>query len=148
MATGKDTPLSQEDLVRLRMALGRLGRVLRQHVDADLPYALASLVLVIGKTQPTTAGQLAEWEGGSAPSVSRSVNRLMAMGLVSRDVDPADGRVHLLSLTAAGRKIRDNVLVTRHAWLVEQTQRLSPADLADLLRAVPALEKLCEPVSP
>ncbi|MHB1068033.1 MAG: MarR family winged helix-turn-helix transcriptional regulator [Candidatus Nanopelagicales bacterium] len=77
--------------------------------------------------------------------MSRSLNRLVAMGLVSRDVDPADGRVHRLSLNAAGRTIRDNVLVTRHAWLVNQTQRLSPADLASLLGAVPAMERLCDP---
>lgn len=145
MPSAGETPLSQADLVRLRMALGRLGRVLRQHVDADLPYALASLVLVIGRTEPTTASLLAEHEGVSAPSVSRSLNRLVALGLVSREVDQADGRVHRLRLTASGRKIRDNVLMTRHDWLVTQSQRLSPTDLAKLLNAVPALERLCDP---
>ncbi|MDO8308410.1 MAG: MarR family winged helix-turn-helix transcriptional regulator [Actinomycetota bacterium] len=145
MPSASDTRLSQEDLVRLRMALGRLGRVLRQHVDADLPYALASLVLVIGRTEPTTASLLAEAEGVSAPSVSRSLNRLVALGLVSREVDQADGRVHRLRLTEAGRRIRDNVLMARHDWLVTQSQRLSPTDLAKLLNAVPALERLCDP---
>ena len=67
MPAAQDAPLSQQDLVRLRMALGRLGRVLRQHVDADLPYSLASLVLVIDRTEPTTAGRLAGRERGCPP---------------------------------------------------------------------------------
>jgi hypothetical protein len=47
---GEDPPLvvSQDHLTRLRMTLGRVGRLLRQQNTEDLSYALMSLLFTIG----------------------------------------------------------------------------------------------------
>lgn len=137
--------LSREQLTRLRMTLGRLGRVLRQQTDDGLSYALISLLLTIYRLQPVTPGELALSEGVSPPSVTRSLSRLLDLGMVVREQDPADGRASLVSLTAAGLAERENLLRTREVWLSEHLRRLSHDEIEALLTALPALERLCDP---
>src|SRR5579863_6691076 len=82
--------VSQYHLTRLRMTLGRLGRLLRQQNTEDLSYALMSLLFTISRTQPIAAGDLAAEEGVSPPSVTRSLGRLVDLGLVTREPNPED----------------------------------------------------------
>jgi DNA-binding MarR family transcriptional regulator len=144
-ATKPDSVISREELIKLRMTLGRLGRVLRQQNDDGLSYALISLLFNISRTQPVTAGDLASSEGVTPPSVTRSLNRLLQLGLVTRRQDPTDRRASLITLTQAGVAERENVLRRREVWLAAQLARLSPEDLDHLLTALPALERLSDP---
>ncbi|MEJ2870503.1 MarR family transcriptional regulator [Actinomycetospora sp. OC33-EN08] len=137
--------ISQTDLTRLRMTLGRLGRVLRQQNDDGLSYALVSLLFAIHRMQPVAAGDLAASEGVSPPSVTRSLNRLIDIGLVLRLADPSDRRTAVISLTPAGELERQQILRSRENWLSEHLSRLGGDDVAALLAAIPALEQLCDP---
>ncbi|ODU07397.1 MAG: hypothetical protein ABS81_01170 [Pseudonocardia sp. SCN 72-86] len=127
------------------MTLGRLGRVLRQQTDDGLSYALISLLFNIARNQPVTAGDLASAEGVSPPSVTRSLNRLIELGLVSREPDPTDRRASLISLTPAGEDEREQVLRSRENWLSQHLTRLTAEEIVNLLAALPALELLCDP---
>lgn len=136
--------VSQRDLTALRMTLGRLGRLLRQQSADDLTYALMSLLLTIARTQPVTAGDLATAEGVSPPSVTRSLNRLVALGLVTREPDPADRRAAVIRLTEQGESEREAILRNRELWLAEHLARISAEDLRIILAALPALGRLVE----
>ncbi|MER7282714.1 MarR family transcriptional regulator [Dactylosporangium sp. NPDC000244] len=140
--------IRREDLTRLRMTLGRLGRVLRQQNDEGLSYALISLLFNIGRSQPVSAGELAASEGVSPPSVTRSLNRLIELGYVSRTADPADRRAALIELTPSGLEEREKALKSRELWLQEHLGRLNDTELHSLLAALPALERLCDPELP
>lgn len=140
--------VKRAELTRLRMALGRLGRVLRQQNDEGLSYALISLLFNIGRNQPISAGDLAAGEGVSPPSITRSLNRLIELGYVSRVPDPTDRRAALIRLTPSGMKEREQVLRSREVWLEEHLRRLTPDQLEALLAALPALEQLCDPELP
>ncbi|NEK56856.1 MarR family transcriptional regulator [Geodermatophilus sabuli] len=140
-----DRLVTREDLTRLRMTLGRLGRVLRQQNDDGLSYALVSLLFAIARSEPVTAGELAISEGVSPPSVTRSLNRLRKLGYVNRESDPSDRRASLISLTEAGNRERAAILKTREIWLTEHLARLTAEDVTQLLAALPALERLCDP---
>lgn len=140
--------IRREDLTRLRMTLGRLGRVLRQQTDDGLSYALISLLFNIGRSQPVSAGELAVSEGVSPPSVTRSLNRLIELGFVTRTADPADRRAALIELTPSGAREREQVLKSREVWLEEHLGRLDHTELESLLTALPALERLCDPELP
>ncbi|HEY3604587.1 MAG TPA: MarR family transcriptional regulator [Sporichthyaceae bacterium] len=131
-------------LVRLRMALGRVGRLLRQQTADDLTYPQISLLFAIERRQPVTARDLALDEGVTPPSVTRSFNELAAAGLVERERDPRDGRAFLIRLTSAGREECHRLRHSRDEWLSEHLAALSSADLAALLAALPALERLTE----
>jgi DNA-binding MarR family transcriptional regulator len=140
--------IPDDDLARLRMALGRIGRVLRQQTDDGLTYPLISLLLCIVRTQPVSAGDLAAAEGVSPPSVTRSLNRLIELGYVSREPDPADRRAALITVTPKGMEERNEILRRREIWLTQHLDQLTGHDMGRLLDALPALERLCDPALP
>lgn len=140
--SGEIAGVSQDELVRLRMALGRLGRTLRQQSNEDLPYALISLLLAIHRGQPTTAKRLAADEGVTPPAVTRSLHRLESLGLIARESVSTDRRVQEITLSPLGEKTRVDILHEREIWLTEHLEKLSARELAQLLRALPALERL------
>ena len=141
---GDNTPhlVSQYLLTRLRMTLGRLGRLLRQQNTDDLSYALMSLLFTIGRTQPITAGDLAQEEGVSPPSVTRSLARLVDLGLVTRDPNPEDRRAAVIRLTEKGDREREAILNDREVWLARHLAQLSEEDIQIIVAALPALERL------
>jgi DNA-binding MarR family transcriptional regulator len=143
-----DARIQDDDLARLRMTLGRLGRVLRQQTDDGLSYPLISLLFSIVRTQPASAGELAVAEGVSPPSVTRSLRRLIELGYVSREPDPADRRAAVICLTQRGMRERDHILRSREVWLTQHLDRLTAEDIGRLLGALPALERLCDPALP
>jgi DNA-binding MarR family transcriptional regulator len=134
--------ISQTDLVRLRMALGRLGRMLRQQNDEELPYALIALLFAIHRNQPATAKQLAEAEGITPPAVTRSLARLEELELITRTSLPTDRRVQEIELSPRGERTRLNLLHRREMWLTKHLERLTDDDQRRLLDALPALERL------
>jgi DNA-binding MarR family transcriptional regulator len=81
-------------------------------------------------------------EGVTPPAITRSLNRLDELGLISREPHPADGRATVIRLTAKGRLERQRLRQRRDAWLGEQLRRLPPADVDLLLAALPVLERL------
>lgn len=134
--------VSDEDRTQLRMTLGRLGRLLRQQNPEGLSYALVSLLFTIGRTQPITAGDLALAEGVSPPAVTRSLTRLVQLGLATRVPNPADKRAAEIRLTEAGERERTLILQSREVWLTEHLQRISEEDIRIILAALPALDRL------
>nr|ART90045.1 transcriptional regulator, MarR family [uncultured bacterium] len=64
---------------------------------------------VIGRYQPVSATQVAERTSTDAFFVGRAIDKLMEQGYLKKDVDPEDRRRLRLSLTAAGRKVHQQV---------------------------------------
>lgn len=135
-------------LTRLRMVLGRLGRVLRQQSVDGLSYPQISLLFAVERLAPVTAGALATAEGVTPPAVTRSLNELDRSGLVVRAQDTTDRRVSLIHMTDAGRRECSRIRSSRDAWLAEHVNRLSPEEIAVLVSALPVLERLCDPALP
>jgi DNA-binding MarR family transcriptional regulator len=82
---------------------GQLGRLRYRLSGTSLPRGTASLLAALGDG-PQPLAKLAEREGLAQPTVTRIVRRLEALDLVRRDSDPADGRIALVSITAAGER--------------------------------------------
>jgi len=76
--------------------------------------------------------ELAELEGLAQPTTTALVKRLEAQGLVARGRDAADGRVALISLTAAGAGALDDFRRRYRAALSERLQAMTDAELAEL----------------
>ena len=97
--------------------LGRLGRIFGAELEATFAeYGLngadfATLVTLRRLDQPggVSQRQLMRELNLSSGTVSTRVDRLGDRGLVSRAVDPADRRNSLVTLTAAGRALFDEV---------------------------------------
>jgi DNA-binding MarR family transcriptional regulator len=126
---------------RLRLAVTRLARLMRQQADTGLsPTVLAALASV--EAGPLTLGELAAREQVAPPTVTKVVAVLEDQGLVTRRVDPADRRVARVEMTAEGRRLLERSRTRKNAWLARRLGALEPAERARLAAAVEALERL------
>lgn len=143
-STGLRTTPITEVAARLRLAVGRLSRRLRQRdVDGLTPSQLSALSS-IERLGPIRLSDLAAHEGVAAPTLTRIMGCLESAGHVERQTDPADGRCSLMSLSPHGRDALSAVRRERTALLVQRLDRLEPSDLATLVAALPVLESLVE----
>ena len=78
------------------------------------------------------------------PSVTGAVDRLERAGLVARESDPTDQRAKCVRLTAAGRKLVQNVLEAHEQQIEAVLGGLPAADQAQLLRLLTRLGRHLE----
>ena len=129
---------------RLRVAVARLSRHLRQNTPGDLTLSQWSALGTVETLEPVRIGDVAEREGVSAATATRVVAALEDGGLVVRRADPGDGRSWRVSLTAAGRAKLDAARRTRTERLAQRLSRLDPADVRRLVDVLPVLEVLAD----
>jgi DNA-binding MarR family transcriptional regulator len=72
-------------------------------------------------------------------TMTNTLQRLEAAGLVTSRPDPADGRAKIISITDAGRAMRQRCIAAQAPLLADLGDRLPEADLAALL---PGLRKV------
>lgn len=73
------------------------------------------------------------------PTMTNTLQRLEAAGLVSIRADPADGRAKIVSISAAGRAMRQECMAAQAPLLAELNGLLPYDDLVELL---PRLRKV------
>ncbi len=133
-----------ERAARLRLAITRVARRLRQEANADLSPSLTSALASIEGRGPVTPSELANCERVQRPTITRVLTRLTELGLIERAADPADGRSTLVSITPSGRALLSELRTRRDAFLADRLSKLSPEDRAVLDRASAVLESLLE----
>jgi DNA-binding MarR family transcriptional regulator len=135
---------SIEVAARLRLAIARTARRLRQEAGVDLSPSLAAALATVDKHGPLTPSELAERERVQRPTATRIVGRLADAGLVERTADPADGRVTLVSATPTGRALLRRLRQRKNAYLARRLRDLEPSEVATLDRAAEILERVLE----
>jgi DNA-binding MarR family transcriptional regulator len=137
--------ISSTDLAhRLRPAVTRLARRMRQQAGAELSPTQVAALATIGAHGPLTPSELAAREHIQRPTATRVLTKLEEGGLVERTTDPGDRRCSLVSATPAGNALLDAVRDRKDAYLARRLDRLSPQDLAALDRAAGILERMLE----
>jgi len=136
------TSLHAEAAARLRVAITRLQRQLRQQTVGDLTLSQWSALVTVEMHGPMRIGDLAEREGVSAPTATRLVASLEERGLLSRETDSTDRRSSYVSVTPAGVEQLDWARKVRTAKLAQRLARLDDADIHRLLDVLPLLEAL------
>ena len=141
------TATELETAQRLRAAIGRLSRRLRQTEaasDAGLTPARVSSLLIVDRRGTMRLADLAASEGLNPTMLSRMVADLVDAGLFERSSDPADRRSAWVSVTDAGRALATRMRGQRTAAVDHALAGLSPADRRAIETALPALEALAE----
>jgi DNA-binding MarR family transcriptional regulator len=134
----------QELATRLRMAIARSARRLRQEAGLDLSPSLTAALATVDRHGPLTPTELAARERVQRPTITRVVCRLEEAGLVTRAPDPADGRSALITATPAGSAVLAEIRTRKDAFLSERLEALTPQDRATLERAAALLEGMLE----
>ena len=101
-------------------------------------------VLAAASGGPRRITELAEIEGVAQPTMTLLVKRLEERGWVTRDRDPDDGRVVLVSLTDAGAAVLDELRADYRGALREHMLAMSDEEVAALVTATTALQRLNE----
>ena len=133
-----------EVAARLRLAVTRLARKLRQQVAGPLTPSQMSALATAERLGCPTLGELAASEQVQPPSMTKMVVGLEAAGLVARREDDTDRRVVRVALTPEGRRTVQRSRSLRTAYLVRQLKRLSDAERASLEGVVGLLERLVD----
>ena len=133
-----------ERAARLRLAITRVARRLRQEANADLSPSLTSALASIERHGPVTPSDLANCERVQRPTITRVLTRLAELELIERAADPGDGRSSLVSITPAGSALLSDLRTRRDAFLADRLSKLAPEDRAVLDRASDVLESLLE----
>jgi DNA-binding MarR family transcriptional regulator len=139
-----ETSIETDLATRLRLAVTRTARRLRQQAGTDLTPSLAAALATVEKRGPITPSELAEIEAVKRPTATKLVAKLAAAGLVDRAGDPSDGRVSLVSISPEGSALLSKMRMRKNAYLASRLRALPPDDIAALERAAEVLERLLE----
>jgi DNA-binding MarR family transcriptional regulator len=120
-----------------------LSRLVFARLDVELTRSEASLLARL-EAGPERITALAELDGLAQPTVTLLVKRLEGNGLVGRERPLKDGRVVLVSLTAAGRRALELVRRRYRERLRACLADLPSQDVAALERGIGAMESLIE----
>ena len=138
------TTSRSELAVRLRLAITRTSRRLRQEAGTALSPSQSSALASIDRHGPLTPSELADRERIQRPTVTRLLVRLEAAGLIARAADPADGRSSLITVTPSGRDLLRKLRLRKDAFLARRLEHLDAEERATLDRAAAILERLLE----
>ncbi len=146
---GTDAPAARA----LTDAVTRLRRALRASIRSDypweqLPMAQVELLQVLGEHSPARIGDLAARQRLAASTVSGLIGQMITSGLVAREVDPADRRASVVTLTEAGREQLAAWTQAHERRMEAALSSLGPADRAAVQAALPALFHLAEHLDP
>jgi DNA-binding MarR family transcriptional regulator len=138
LAAAARSGADQELSARLRVAVTRLNRKLRQQALAGLSPAQASALGTVNRLGSPTLGELAAAEQVQPPTVTRLVTSLEGAGLVVRETDAVDRRVVRVSITAEGRRNLQRIRTLKNAYLTRRLAALDPAEqeLAEALTSL------------
>jgi DNA-binding MarR family transcriptional regulator len=130
---------------QLRPVVMKLSRELRREVRSlGVTGGQVSLLFAVKRSPGIGVRGLAAQERMSPAGMSGHVSRLVRLGLLRREDDPADARRHGLYVTDEGRRILRLVKARRTAWLAARLQALPDEDRDALQGAVAPLARLLE----
>jgi DNA-binding MarR family transcriptional regulator len=122
------------------------GRNLLEMKRFSLPYAeLKCLTLFKGERYLTVKG-MSQKLGVTKSRVTKLVDGLSSKGLVNRTGDPVDGRITLISLSAKGKTITDEVERFQEGLYREVLLQLEADERTDILSHLGTLTSVMEAV--
>lgn len=140
----KTTPVDYELASRLRLAITRTARRLRQEAGEDLSPSQLAALASLERHGPLSPSELAEREQVKRPTATRVIAHLVDAGLAERTTDPDDGRFALISVTSKGQALLRRLRERKTAYLARRLHELDGEETAALERAAEVLELLLE----
>ena len=144
MRTPSIQSTDEEVASRLRIAVNRLQRRLRQESLGGLSPAQASALGSVNRHGSPTLGELAAIEQVQPPTMTRIVASLSEAGMVSRVADANDRRSARVRITPAGERALESMRTRKNAFLLRRLAELDPDEQRHAAELVELLEHLLE----
>jgi DNA-binding MarR family transcriptional regulator len=129
-----------ETLRRLEAEVGvlirRVRRVIHERARAvheELQPSAYLLLAWLAEEGPVRASTIAESFGIDKGAISRQLQHLVELGLVTREPDPDDGRATLVAASGDALRRMADVAAHRRKWMDEQLGDWSATELADFV---------------
>ena len=109
--------------------------------SAGLSVARGKLLNILRNSGPLTPAEIAASLGQAPRTIISALNQLIVDGLVSRNVNPADGRSYLVSITSAGSDALESagpalsIALDRLFSKISPRQRRQFCQILNLIRA-------------
>ena len=132
------------DLTAAGEALYGLVTAAVRRAPREMSLTSLSTLATVDRTGPRRVTDMAVIQGVAQPSMTVLVTALERSGLVERRRDPADRRVALVALTAAGAELLHAQRRAGAEALIELIGKLPGGEAAALVAAIPALRHLRE----
>lgn len=129
---------------RLRVAVTRLSRRLRQESLTGVSPSQEAVLGTINRLGRPTLGELAQAEQVQPPTMTRVVAAMEAAGWVTRHGDAGDRRVARVELTREGRATLERIRTLKTAFLTRQLAQLAPGERDNAAALAGLLERLVE----
>ncbi|WP_250445852.1 MarR family winged helix-turn-helix transcriptional regulator [Actinotalea sp. C106] len=130
----------------LRLAVTHAVRRLRmERSDETITDGQYAVLAALSNGGAMTPSALAEHEHVQPPPMTRTLNALVAAGLVQREEHPTDRRQVLMSITESGEAEVRETRRRRNAWLADRLAELDPAEREVLAQAAVLLRKVVAP---
>jgi DNA-binding MarR family transcriptional regulator len=135
--------VTQEEVAgRLRIAVNRLHRRLRQESLGGLSPAQASALGSVVRHGSPTLGELAAIEQVQPPTMTKIVASLSEAGMVTRVADPDDRRSARVRITTAGERALERMRTRKNAFLLRRLDELTTDEKQRATELVELLEHL------
>ncbi len=143
--SAKTAQLTNEEVAgRLRIAVNRLQRRLRQESLGGLSPAQASALGSVNRHGSPTLGELAAIEQVQPPTMTRIVASLSEAGMVTRVADATDRRSARVRITPAGARALERMRTRKTAFLLRRLAELGPDEQRNATELVALLEHILE----
>jgi DNA-binding MarR family transcriptional regulator len=136
------TPTDLDLAPRLRLAVSRLARRLRQQSADGLTPSQTSALATIERNGPITPSELARIEQIQRPTATRVLTALEGKLLLTRERDQSDGRLTRVTVSREGAAVLKRGRSRKNAYLERRLGQLEPDELDTLERAAALIERL------
>jgi DNA-binding MarR family transcriptional regulator len=151
VATDQDSERLLDEAIVLMPEVGKclFASIMRHPSVEGSTVPQVKALWFLAQHAPCTVGELANGLGIAMATASEAVDRLVERSLIERKADPADRRRVMLTLTAQGQSMMDDLLAIRRRQMRMAFARLPAADRAAFVNALRVLiEVLAEDVGP
>lgn len=103
------------------------------------------VMTVVSAQGKATVSSIADALQLSRPATSEMIDRMVEIGYVAREANPADRRQVLISLTPPAARTMDGIVAQRRALLLESLGDLSDDELAGFLKGMRGFTRTIAP---
>jgi DNA-binding MarR family transcriptional regulator len=114
--------------------------------ETGLSFPLFSILMRLYHGEPGGISEMGDKLGVTRAAASQAVERLVQLGLVTRQEDTSDRRMRRLALTPAGRALVEQAIDARCRWLESLAERLTPEQHALIVSALTLLTEAARAV--
>lgn len=123
---------------------GFLNKICCQAGSHDISLVQSHILYEIDRQHHPSIQQVAETLGTDITTFSRQVQSLVKIGLVSKAPDSTDRRIFILSLTAEGKEVADNIDNQMNQFLETVFSNMSQEEKEMVVQAIHLLNRNME----